>query len=377
MATKVATNLTERAISRTKPKVGERIRLHDHIVAGLVLDCSPKRFVWRFRYQLDGKRRTVKLGEHPAVDIIEARRRVAELRHKQRDRRAAGITVAELAERYVDGWARLEKATWREDKADLDKRIVPHLGADRPVSEVERRDLAALAQKLRAEYQSQRANRLFAVARRMFRWARSVDLITADPTVGVPQPVKKASRREQTPTVDQLVELWHATDEGKTSGAVRGLVRTLLLTGIRPTEARNLEWEWVQKDRIVIPSRGTKTKSDPHIVPRTAMLNELLAEIEPSDLYLFHGRDPLKPLESKTAGQWLKRRIGYGFILHDIRRGIASWMVGEGIDTEVARRVLGHRPEGMLGEFYLHEHAMLPMVRGALERWQTHLSAII
>jgi integrase len=371
--------LTERLIARTKPEPGQTIVCPDHVTPGLQLDISRRSRIWRWRYQEGKERLSEKLGLHPQIDILEARRLVAERQRELREGRSSGIKLSKLVEHYVE-YAKEKKRTWQEDEAVLRGHVLEHFGADRRVGQIQKQEVRAFVRKLKKGYRPARANRIYAVCRRMFRWAHGEDLISRDPTMNINQPVesKEEEKRYVTLTDEEIVTLWRETEEGKTPASTRHYIRLLILTGLRPTEVRTLRWEWVQTDRIEIPAEGTKTKRLRHVVPITPMVQSLLDEIENNVGFLFPSEsDSDRPMASATAGRWKVRRLGTRYRLHDIRTNIASFAVGRGFDPEVARRILGHRPQGVLGSHYLTQEALLPRVKKALIAWQKHVAHLL
>jgi integrase len=246
------------------------------------------------------------------------------------------------------------------------------VGIDSPI-----RDLSL---HLGKEYPSRaRANRLYAVARKMLKWAHSIDRIPHDPTVNVSQPGKKPKARERVLTDDEIKALWKAVEGDQVHFATRGAVQLLILTGLRPTEVFRLQWSWVGDDSITIPSGETKMNQK-HIVPRTPMVNELLESMADhgQGKWLFpSSTDRTKKLDPTTCSQLVYRKLDVDYKLHDLRRAVASWLVQHGVSMDTARCILGHRPQGVLGEVYLSDAAQVPHVKAALEKWQDHVTVLI
>ena len=63
------------------------------------------------------------------------------------------------------------------------------------------------------------------------------------------------------------------------------------------------------------------------------------------------------------------------FTPHDIRRTMRTRLAELNVPEFIAERVLGHKLDGMLAVYNLHDY--LPAKRKALEAWETKLDAIL
>src|SRR4029450_12417664 len=82
------------------------------------------------------------------------------------------------------------------------------------------------------------ARRVMAYVHRLFRWAKSRDLIEANPAADLPKPGRETAR-DRVLTDSELVAVWNAAVElGWPSGDA---VRLLILTGARRAEISELK----------------------------------------------------------------------------------------------------------------------------------------
>jgi len=375
----MAARLSNRLVVNTNPPRGERVELRDTLVKGLICDCTARTKTFRLRYQSQGKRQMVALGTYPAISVEQARTKALQLIEEAKNVRTDRIRVGELSKQFVEMYSKPNKASWKADEADLEKHVVQFFGEDAYAEDVDRRQVADFTLHLAKEYPGRpRANRIYAVARKMFRWAASVDRIPTDPTVGVGQPVKKKPPRHRILTDVEIKQLWTAVEDKEVHDSTRYAIRMLLLTGLRPTEVFRMEWAWVKKDQISIPPTGTKTKQAQHIVPLTKQLSDLIKQIPKTSKYMFPSKgNPSKQIDATSCGQLVRRKIDADYILHDIRRTVASWLVSNGVGMDTARSILGHKPQGVLGEVYLHETAQIPHVKKALTLWHKHVLSLV
>ena len=152
--------ITDKSIAALKPKA-QRYEVWDGQGFGVrVTPRGVKSWIWLYRY--GGKPRRLTLGNYPALGLADARLRLAEERKKLdagldpgeiivqaklAERQAE--TVAELAEWYLEGWARKHKRSAGEDERILRKDVIPAWG-NRKAKEIQRKDVIALLDGIEA-----------------------------------------------------------------------------------------------------------------------------------------------------------------------------------------------------------------------------------
>jgi integrase len=159
-------------------------------------------------------------------------------------------------------------------------------------------------------------------------------------------------------TQDELPEFLRTLNTYAGSVLVKIAMQLLILTGVRPGELRQAEWQEFDFEKKVwnVPAERMKMRR-PHLVPLSSQAIDLLNQLKPmtgAGALLFPGRNnPKKPM-SDMALTVLVRRIGYagrvtghGFrhtmstILHEqglIRPGLSySWLTS--IRTQFVGRI--------------------------------------
>jgi integrase len=163
-------------------------------------------------------------------------------------------------------------------------------------------------------------------------------------------------------------------------------------------------------DGVVLPSKlepvvwtipGKETKNGlPHEVPLTGAVIELLRDLAIRDEkerikintlyrakkhqpardvseYVFPSRTRKGPIkEVQKAVQRLRKRCGYKFIAHDLRRTAATLMADAGVPENFIPKVLNHVEPGVTRRHY-NLHAYRGEKRVALETWARYLEAIL
>lgn len=93
--------------------------------------------------------------------------------------------------------------------------------------------------------------------------------------------------------------------------------------------------------------------------------------------YVFPSRTRKGPIkEVQKAVQRLRRRCGFQFIAHDLRRTAATLMADAGVPENIISKVLNHVEPGVTRRHY-NLHAYRSEKRAALETWARYLDAIL
>jgi len=257
--------------------------------------------------------------------------------------------------------------------------LIPFFGADLLANEIRRRDLSRWLDSMVVEGKRAAANRYYTIARRCFNWSVEVDLLDHSPTVGVRLPIRELPR-ERLITSDEVKALWNGLPK---SPASQHAVRITLATALRIGEVVGARREKIDKDAWIIPATSTKARRV-HVVPMTPMLERLLKDAQ-KDLmggeYVFPTPQSSANghLRARTVGQSIRKWLPQltDVRVHDIRRLVGSFMAQTGVAMEVIQGVLGHARSGVTQLHYIHQEALVPRMRDALEAWQDRLQEIL
>lgn len=340
----------------TNPKAGHAIQ--DVEVSALRLVVYPSgRKAWRMYYRApDGRQRRPVLGDATTIAPDEARRIAREwlvsLAHgddpqANREEHRGASTVADLVKRYrSDCLPRKKPTSQRSDEAMLDRFILPKLGS-RLVKDLSFEDVAALHKRLGdTPYQ---ANRVLALVSRLVSFAEQLGWREQgrNPARRVKKYPEKA-RHNPLSEVD-LVRLGEALAgmerDGWSAHAV-GAIRLLAVTGLRRSEMLSARWTDIDLDRGVLQLSDSKT--GPRRVPLGPVAVDLLRGLKRDDenVHVFPGRVPGAHLvDLQKPWREARRRAGLALRLHDLRHGVASAGLGEGLTLAEVARVLGHASE--------------------------------
>ncbi|WP_409437954.1 tyrosine-type recombinase/integrase [Sphingopyxis sp. JAI128] len=169
---------------------------------------------------------------------------------------ASELTFNAVADRFEEkGLEGLREKTREFFKSTLRIYLRPKLGK-RPLPAIQGSEIFSVLDDLSTHSPALRRN-VFAVARRMMRWAKGRGIIDRNPLEGFEVPAAAPSR-DRVLNDHELKLVWTASEE---LGAIFcGLVRLLLLTGQRRDEVAGLEWQELDRARAewILPSAPGK-----------------------------------------------------------------------------------------------------------------------
>jgi integrase len=222
---------------------------------GLVLRVQPTgQKSWKAVYSHGGRPRWYHVGDASAIGLTEARRiaakvmlAVAEGKDPVAERmaeRGAG-TFAELAERYVEEYAKRKNKSWRQADALVRKHLLPRWGKLNAKS-ITRSDVRAVMSRIEKPVL---ANQVKAAASAIFSWGIKQERITVNPCSGVDG--NETQSRERVLSDSEIKLFWSAFDS---AGLVRSsALKVILLTGQRPGEVSYMRREHVKDGWWTMP----------------------------------------------------------------------------------------------------------------------------
>jgi integrase len=380
--------LTDIAIQNLKPRA-IRYEVPDPGARGLRVIVQPsgrKSFAVRYR-NAGGRPRKLTLAA--GITLAAARKLTADAllevaqgqdpgTAKQSARRAAGAraddTVERLAEQFIEKHAKRHTRpnSIRATEAAFRNIILPAWGR-RTVHEIARRDVIELLDGVAAD-RPILANRTRATLSRFFGWLCERDIIAASPCVGVKPPSKEVVR-DRVLDDRELRRLWLASHAvGGNAGAYTKL---LILTGQRRSEIAHLRWSEVDGDVLALPAERMKGKQA-HVLPLSSQAAAIIAAQPNVDDFVLGGwrwagnsHHVKRALDAHmgTTPKW---------VIHDIRRSVASGMAKIGIAVPVIEKILAHRSgtfRGIVGTY--QHHSFLPEMAAALQRWADHIEQLV
>jgi integrase len=406
--------LTAAAVGKMKAGATRR-EVPDAHTPGLYLVLQPsgrRSFAVRTRVQGKPAKITLKaLGladaRREAEGIITAAREGKDPRQIKADAEAARpVTFAELADAYLERWAKPRKKTWKEDEADIKRDLLPTWGK-RSAAEITRRDVLAVLEA-KAATAPIRSNRLRALLSRVFGFGMDADLVPASPVAGV-KPLSKERQRDRVLTDAELLALWRVWD----THPLGTWFKLALLTGQRRGELANMRWADLDLD-LEAPvwrlSAASTKAGRAHEVPLAEPVVDLLRKAPKvvtdaktgataALVFTTNGRTPISGFSKAKVAldramlaemQKLEEERAKGrdetaakielapWRIHDLRRTAASGMARLGTPPHVLAKILNHTPGSAQGVTAIYNrHGYDREKRHALVAWAAHVLALV
>jgi integrase len=165
----------------------------------------------------------------------------------------------------------------------FERLVCPHEISRRQIEEIGRSDIAGLS-KIEASRGARMAHLTLLYLSALFNWYVTRTDAFRNPIVRAMSPIKAKERAGTRVLADpEIHDIWGALDKAEIPQCFCRLVRTLLLTGLRRTEAARASWRDIeylrrddyQGDVLTIPAARMKGKQD-HAVPLTPRILALL-----------------------------------------------------------------------------------------------------
>jgi len=231
------------------PEKGQ-VDYFDDLTTGFGMRVSSAgRKSWFAMYRHGGRLRRYTIGTYPGLGLADARDKAKSLLHdvavgndpaaeKQSNRAAAKFS--ELAEQYIELYAKPNKRSWEEDQRILNHDILPKWRNVR-AQDIKRRDVINLLDNIvqRAPIQ---ANRTLALLKKLFNWAISRDLLETSPCTQVKMPSKE-NQKDRVLSEDEIYIFWNRLASTSMSELTRLCLRFQLVTAQRKGEIVVAEWD--------------------------------------------------------------------------------------------------------------------------------------
>ena len=379
--------LTDARIRSLKAK-SERYEVWD-TEPGFGLRVAPtgrKSFV--FLYRFDGRPRRYTLGVYPRMSLAEAREHLAKSRRLLEadcDPGAAKVSAraahrdaesfAELANEWIERYAKINRKTWKEAQRQLETDVIPTWG-HRKANSIKRRDVIQLIDQIFDRGSPIMANRTLGLLKQVFKFGVARDIIDASPAVAVDKPGKE-QRRDRVLGEDEIRSFWNGLDNAGMSGDLRIALKLCLVTAQRRAEVSGLRHGEIDGDWWVLPKERSKN-GKAHRIFLTPLAKKLINQASGED-YLFPSPRKEGPIEPRALTNAVtKNREHFGtkrFSTHDLRRTAATRMAEAGVSRFDISKVLNHADSDVTAVY--DHYAYDKEKKKALSSWSRRLSNIL
>jgi integrase len=384
---------TDRSLKAIKPPPRpKQFDYFDDLLPGFGLRVSYNgRKSWIVLYRCNGVKGRLTLGRFDVLPLADARELAREALKAaakgddpslQKDRDRESPTLKQLADRYIEEYAKPRKRTWQKDRRLLDNNLIPALGRQK-ANLITRADLRAELNKIKNRPAPIEANRTFEVVRRLYNWAIEEEILVDNPALKLPKPADETAR-ERTLTADELQTLWLVLD-GATP-VVRGVFRLMLLSAQRRNEVSRMRWADLDRREgwWNIPAELTKTKR-PYRVPLTPAMLTIIEEMEKLALdpeWVFPRAEGGGPVPETNVTRPFRKMIKNAglahFMPHDLLHTVTSHMTAMGISQFDVSKVRHHTSGDSKSMTSRYDHyAYDREKRRALDLWNGRLLDIV
>jgi integrase len=344
---------------------------------------------WVCQFRIGTQQRRETLGDVRKVRIEDARKIArqrfaqAELGVDPRASRKPTIALRKAVALYLDVKRdRMRPATRRQAIYHFTRLWQPlH---NRPLAEIKRSDVAQRLQEIVQECGRTTAARARTNLSALFTWAVSEGVIESNPVANIANPAAGIKPRERVLDDNEIRLIWDVCQDNTD---FNGIVKLLLLLGLRRGEAGALRWNEVNFDVGVLTIPGTRTKNHRELrLPLPAMARDILRKQprrEGTD-FVFPG-----PRGGKVGfNAWgyskllLDNRVTSArgealphWTLHDARRSFRTGLGRLGIPPHIAELCINHVKGGV--EAVYDKHTYQPQIGAALAAWAAHIEQLV
>jgi integrase len=388
--------LTIKTIESLKPGASRR-EIPDGGVRGLYLQIFPSgKASWAFRYRFGGRTRKLTIGASPEIGLKDARdlARAAHLQiasgedpgaAKQAARADAKAfpardMVEKVAAQYLARHVKdLAARTRLEAKRIFAKEILPTFRGRR-LSEIKRPDVIEWLDGIVDRPAPIAANRALSWFKGLCNFAVERAIIDLSPIAAIKPPAPETPRDRMLSDAE-LAAVWEVADA--LEPVYSGLIKLLILTGQRLREVSELEWKEIDlvAKLWTLPAARAKNSVE-HSIPLSDQSVEILKTLPriagSAFVFTVNGRNPIRgtPL--------IKRRIDKlappmpPWVLHDLRRTVASGMARLGINLPVIEKLLNHVSGSFAGIVGVYQrHSFADEKRAAMQTWARHVEQLV
>lgn len=369
-------NFTKPSIDSLPLSNAGEIRYFDTKVPYLILSIGKKSKSFKLYKKINGRVRTVKLGEYPEYSIKEMRDKA----HKTyislkegKELNAKEKTTTSYINEYFQYVTKkyhadsIKKSSFQSIQRHLNihKTTYPRL-PDMPLKSFTHGEANQYLELIETKHSPVVRDKMLTTLKAMFNNALSKELVAKNPFINIKKKAHKARQRHLTHAeVQALIE---ASKEEKL--IYQHALLTLLLTAQRKGNVLNMKWKDIDFQEGVWSINSSESKNKKLMkAPLTDQLIEILKLRKKlntnNHLYVFPSeklRD--KPISEKTSkGSWwyrIRDRAGLHFpndpyknvCVHDLRRTNASIQLRLGSDLSTVSQTLNHSSLAITAEVY-------------------------
>ena len=371
--------LNDRQIRNAKPtEAGKKAKLFDG--GGLYLEVTPAGGkIFRLKYRIGGKEKTLTIGKYPAVSLSEARQAAENARRllsdgqdpgeaKQQEKRERQAAALNTFESIARRWHTDNLHRWKENHAvriisDFEKDVFPAIG-EIQITEISVSDVKAVISAIIARGATVTAEKVRQWIGAVYQYAAMLEITDRNPAAVLRGHFEQA-KTDHRPALprEELTEFFCRLILAEIEPQNRIALILNMLTFLRSTELRGGQWNEIDFDAAMwtVPAQrmkhGKAAPKPPHAVPLADWTLELLAELKEitgNTPFLFPSRTKTDGFISDATISRIIERMGYkGRATPHGFRALASSILNEqGFNPDAIERQLAHVEEDRIRAAY-------------------------
>jgi len=392
--------LTETAIKALKPKDKQYKKADERGLYLLVTPSGSK--LWRFKYRINGREKTLSIGMYPDIKLKKARDRRDEARSlladggdpsalKQQQKIKRDHTFNSLVDEFLEAVDKglIPKTKWsessRKDRVSrIDNDLRPWLG-NMPMDEITKDDLDRCLMRIADRGALETARRCKQLFGKIARFGISNNYCERDVSADLRDkyPKQEAKHHSAITNPDEVGALMSVISDYQGSNIVRIALKFSAYTFQRAGEIRHAEWSEIDlKGKLWrLPASKMKMKRE-HLVPLSKQVIKLLEEIKPftgESKFIFPSeRSNSRPMSENTVNAAI-RRLGYTkeeMTAHGFR-ATASTLLNEmeGIEPDWIEVQLAHGEQDSSRKPY-NRAKYLQERKRMMQKWSDYLDGL-
>ena len=371
--------LNDRQIKNAKPaETGKKAKLFDG--GGLYLEVTPAGGkIFRLKYRIGGKEKTLTIGKYPSVSLSEARQAAENARRllvsgqdpseaKQQEKRERQAAAQNTFESIARRWHTDNLHRWKENHAariisDFEKDVFPAIG-EIQITEISVSDVKAVISAIIARGATVTAEKVRQWIGAVYQYAAMLEITDRNPAAVLRGHFEQA-KTDHRPALprEELTEFYRRLILAEIEPQNRIALILNMLTFLRSTELRGGQWNEIDFDAAMwtVPAQRMKHEKTapkpPHAVPLADWTLELLAELKEitgNTPFLFPSRTKTDGFISDATISRIIERMGYkGRVTPHGFRALASSILNEqGYNPDAIERQLAHVEEDRIRAAY-------------------------
>ncbi|MCG7995376.1 MAG: integrase arm-type DNA-binding domain-containing protein [Candidatus Thiodiazotropha taylori] len=362
--------LTKTIVDRAAiPSDKKQVFIRDAALPGFglrITDKGTKSFIVEKR--VGGRVRRQTLGRFGPLTVEQARREAQKQLGKiamgidpiaeKKTRQAKAKTLAQVFEDFKKARKQISPITLRDYTHHLEKDLSDWL--NKPITTITKHMVSKRHREIGERGAKAQANAVFRTLRSILNFARhhyedgeGQSILPYNPVevLGYTRAWYPMKRRKtvikayQLPAWYQAVEVLKSPENPTSHFVIADLLRLILFTGLRSSEARKLRWEHVDFEDRTLTIPDPKNRHT-FVLPLSDLVFDILQERRELALneYVFPGKDGKGFLiEPKRQMARVTELSGVEFKLHDLRRTYATILDMMDLSRNTIKRLLNHK----------------------------------